>query len=108
MFALLFLPLKTGLTVLNTLPAKTVFRDPSNGIQIGQIPGPSLHKRTVPTDQLGQFTKQSPLSISLHKVLLEEMLTGLYQIKATGMTVLHSQWDYNNTWFQLPVLKHYG
>lgn len=29
------------------------------------------------TDQLGQFTKQNPLSISPHKALLEEMLTRL-------------------------------
>lgn len=28
-------------------------------------------------DQLGQFTKHSPLGISPHKALLEEMLTGL-------------------------------
>lgn len=77
MFAPLFLPLNNGLTVPSTLPAKSVSRDPSNVIQIGQIPGPSLHKGTVLTDQLGQFTKQSPLSISPHKALLEEMLTGL-------------------------------
>lgn len=78
MLVFIFAPLPTpSLTVPDTHSTKTNFIGPSNAIQIGQIPGPSLHRGTVLTEQLGQFTKQSPLSISPNKALLEEMLTGL-------------------------------
>lgn len=40
-------PSKNWLNSSNTLPTKTDFRDPSNVIETGQIPGPSLHERRV-------------------------------------------------------------
>lgn len=89
---------------ITLFPIRKNFRDLSNAIQTGQIPGLSLYRDTDrPTgsihkaESIQYFSPQSSAERDANQALLNK---GHW-----NDTILHSQWNYNKTWLQLPCLR---